>query len=68
LYGFTRPNLFRIRQYYEAYPSALIGEGQDEPKVSAVPRQSHPQALDVFKDSYLVEFLDLPVVHSEADL
>ena len=129
LRGFTRPNLFRMRQFYEAYPSALIGEGQDEPKVSALPRQlpwthnliilsqskrpeerdfylrmavqekwssrelerqfktalfermvltpakvsavarqSHPQALDVFKDSYLVEFLDLPVVHSEADL
>ena len=31
-------------------------------------RQSHPQALSVFKDAYLLEFLDLPAVHSEADL
>ncbi len=129
LRGFTRPNLFRMRQFYEAYPSALIDEGQDEQKVSALPRQlpwthnliilsqskrpeerefylrmavqekwssrelerqfktalfersvltptkvsavarqSHPQAVDVFKDSYLVEFLDLPEAHSEADL
>ena len=28
----------------------------------------HPAAAEVFKDSYLVEFLDLPRGHSEADL
>jgi hypothetical protein len=28
----------------------------------------HPDAAAVFKDSYLVEFLDLPQAHSEADL
>lgn len=37
-------------------------------KVSATLRQSHPDALGVFKDSYLVEFLDLPQTHDEADL
>ena len=37
-------------------------------KVSAVLSQMHPEALSVFKDSYLVEFLDLPQGHSEADL
>jgi predicted nuclease of restriction endonuclease-like (RecB) superfamily len=31
-------------------------------------RQIHPDAASVFKDSYLVEFLDLPKGHSEADL
>ena len=30
--------------------------------------QTHPDALSVFKDSYLVEFLDLPAGHAEADL
>jgi predicted nuclease of restriction endonuclease-like (RecB) superfamily len=38
------------------------------PKVSAVLTQTHPEALSIFKDSYLLEFLDLPAGHSEADL
>ena len=37
-------------------------------KVSAVLRQLYPNALSVFKDSYLVEFLALPDGHSETDL
>ena len=37
-------------------------------KVAAPLRQLHPDAATVFKDSYLVEFLDLPPGHSEADL
>jgi predicted nuclease of restriction endonuclease-like (RecB) superfamily len=37
-------------------------------KVSAVLSQIHPDALGVFKDSYMVEFLDLPQGHAEADL
>jgi predicted nuclease of restriction endonuclease-like (RecB) superfamily len=37
-------------------------------KVSLVLSQTHPDALSVFKDSYLVEFLDLPQGHAEADL
>jgi predicted nuclease of restriction endonuclease-like (RecB) superfamily len=133
LRGFTRPNLFRMRQFYEAYPSMRVGgagptqtcdenvsalprqlpwthnliilsqskrpeerefylrmavqekwssrelERQFETalfervvlapaKVSAAMRQSHPQALSVFKDSYVVEFLGLPSGHGEADL
>src|SRR5258706_11020909 len=31
-------------------------------------RHQHPDATSVFKDSYLVDFLDLPEVHSESDL
>jgi hypothetical protein len=37
-------------------------------KLSPLVRELHPEAASVFKDSYLVEFLDLPKDHSEADL
>jgi predicted nuclease of restriction endonuclease-like (RecB) superfamily len=37
-------------------------------KVSPLVRQIHPDAASVFKDSYLVEFLDLPAAHLESDL
>lgn len=121
LKGFTRPNLFRMRQFYETYRdnpivSPLVRQlpwthnliilSQSKhpeerefylkmavrerwskrelerqfdsalfervvlspPKVSAVLAQTQPEALDVFKDSYLVEFLGLPQTHNEADL
>lgn len=38
------------------------------PKVAPLVRQIHPDALNVFKDSYLFEFLELPDLHSESDL
>ena len=38
------------------------------PKVAAVLRQSHPEAAEAFKDAYVVEFLQLPDSHLEADL
>ncbi len=121
LRGFTRSNLFRMKQFYEAYQadekvsplvrqlpwthnliilnqskspeerefylrlaikekwskralerqikSALFERTVLNPvKVSPVVSQTHPDALSVFKDSYLVEFLDLPEGHAEADL
>lgn len=121
LRGFTRRNLFRMRQFYDTYQgdakvSALLtqlpwthnliilnqakrAEERDfylrmanqekwtsrelerqfkaalfervvlnPTKVSSAVRQSHPQALQVFKDAYVVEFLDLPAGHSELDL
>jgi predicted nuclease of restriction endonuclease-like (RecB) superfamily len=37
-------------------------------KLSAPLRESHSDAASVFKDTYLLEFLDLPPEHSEADL
>lgn len=37
-------------------------------KLAPPVREIHPEAVSVFKDSYLVEFLDLPKDHSEADL
>lgn len=121
LRGFTRRNLFRMRQFHEAYQdrqlvSALLTQlpwtqhltilSQSKrpeerefylrlaireqwssrelerqfkgalfertvltpAKVSPLVTQTHPDALSVFKDSYLVEFLDLPAGHAEADL
>lgn len=31
-------------------------------------RQTHPHALEVFRDSYVLDFLTLPDGHSESDL
>ena len=121
LRGFTRPNLFRMRQFYETYQgdekvsplvrqlswthnliilsqskreeerefylrqavkerwgkrelerqfrSALFERAVLHPaKVSPAVRQMHPEAMDVFKDAYVVEFLGLPAGHDESDL
>jgi predicted nuclease of restriction endonuclease-like (RecB) superfamily len=38
------------------------------PKLSTALREMHPQAERQFKDAYLLEFLELPLQHSEADL
>jgi predicted nuclease of restriction endonuclease-like (RecB) superfamily len=38
------------------------------PKVSPAVRQIHPEALNIFRDAYNVEFLGLPSAHAEADL
>lgn len=37
------------------------------PMVSTALRELHPQAEQVFRDTYLVEFLDLPEGHQETD-
>ena len=119
--GFTRSNLFRMRQFYEAYrddaivsplvrqlpwtqnmiilnqskrpeerefylrraireqwskrelerqfKSALFERTVLNPvKFSSLVSQTHPDALSVFKDSYMVEFLDLPQGHDEGEL
>ena len=121
LKGFTRRNLFRMRQFYEAYPerqlvtalltqlpwthNLIILSRSKRPeerefylktaarekwskrelerqydtalfervvlspaKVSPLVTQTHPGAASIFKDSYLVEFLDLPAAHLESDL
>ena len=121
LRGFTRSNLFRMRQFYEVYrdqekvaplarqlswshnliilgqskrpeerefylrlatqekwskrelerqfKAALFERSVTQPaKVSAVLTQTQPAALEVFRDAYMVEFLDLPSGHAEADL
>ena len=38
------------------------------PKLSPAVRESHGSASSPFKDAYMVEFLDLPEEHTEADL
>jgi predicted nuclease of restriction endonuclease-like (RecB) superfamily len=121
LRGCTRPNLFRMRQFYHTYRSdekvsallrqlpwthnliilsqskhpeehefylrmaiqekwssrelerqfktALFERTVLSPaKVSAVLTQMYPEAQSIFKDSYLVEFLDLSMSHGEIDL
>jgi predicted nuclease of restriction endonuclease-like (RecB) superfamily len=121
LRGFTRANLFRMRQFYEAYhqdekvsplvrqlpwthnliilsqskrpeerefylkmaakekwskrelerqfKTALFERMVLNPiKVSPLVTQTHPDALNIFKDSYVVDFLGLPESHSETDL
>jgi len=121
LRGFTRANLFRMRQFYETYEGneivaallrqlpwthhlTILGQSKrpeerefylrlaiqekwssrelerqfktalfertvlNPVKVSPMVSQTHPEALRVFKDSYLVEFLDLPQGHAESDL
>ena len=121
LRGFTRSNLFRMRQFYETYRDdekvaplvrqlpwthnlIILNQSKrpeerefylrlaireqwskrelerqfktalferiilNPPKVSPLVTQIHPDALSIFKDSYLVEFLDLPHGHAEADL
>lgn len=121
LRGFTRRNLFRMRQFYETYrgdekvsalltqlpwtqnliilnqskrpeerefylhmairekwssrelerqfKAALFERSIAQPaKASAVLKNTHPHALSVFKDAYMVEFLGLAEGHSEADL
>ncbi|HEX3071738.1 MAG TPA: PDDEXK nuclease domain-containing protein [Thermoanaerobaculia bacterium] len=122
LRGFTRRNLFRMRQFFETYASdekvsALLTQlpwthnliilGQSKrleerefyllqsikegwssrelerqfrlgaferamlapPKVSPAVRQIHGEAAaSIFKDAYVIEFLNLPEEHSETDL
>jgi len=121
LRGFTRSNLFRMRQFYEIYcteekvaplvrqlswshnliifgqskrseerefyvrlsvqekwskrelerqfKAALFERSVTQPaKTSAMLRQTHPAALEIFRDGYMLEFLDLPGGHAETDL
>ncbi|MHC8313385.1 PDDEXK nuclease domain-containing protein [Pseudomonas sp. GT1P32] len=121
LRGFTRPNLFRMRQFYETYrgdvivsplvrqlpwthnmivlsqskhpeerefylrmavqekwskrelerqlKAALFERSITQPaKASAALKQTHPSALEIFRDAYMIEFLDLPGAHAETDL
>lgn len=121
LRGFTRPNLFRMRQFFETYcddkivsplvrqlpwthnliilsqsknaqerefylrqainerwskrelerqvKSALFERVVLSPtKATTKLIQSYPEAIGLFKDAYMVEFLGLPDGHSEADL
>jgi len=39
-----------------------------QPKLSTALRELHPEASGLFKDAYMIEFLDLSDAHTEADL
>jgi len=49
-----------MKQFYETY--------KDFPKLSTALRESNHILTNAFKDSYVFEFLNLPVSHSEGDL
>lgn len=121
LRGFTRRNLFRMRQFYETYRDdekisplvrqlpwthnlIILSQSKrpeerefylrlaiqekwgsrelerqlktalfertvlNQPKVSAVLTQLHPDSANLFRDAYMLEFLGLPVTHAEIDL
>ncbi len=121
LRGFSRPNLFRMRQFYDTYQAeqkvsplvrqlswthnliilsqckspeerefylrmaiqekwtkrdlerqlktALFERSVLNPvKLSPATQQHHANAQEIFKDAYMVEFLELPDSHAEADL
>lgn len=57
------------RELERQFKTALFERSVLSPaKVTPVVTQAHPAALDVFRDAYMVEFLDLPGGHAEADL
>jgi len=57
------------RELERQLKAALFERSVTQPaKVSPTLRQSHPSALEIFRDAYMVEFLDLPGAHAEADL
>ena len=57
------------RELERQFKTALFERAVLNPvKVSAVLSQLQPDALSIFRDSYLVEFLGLPQEHAEADL
>lgn len=60
-YGFRELDRQISASFFER---SMLGEA----KLSTVLRELHPTADQVFKDSYVLEFLGLPEEHSEADL
>ncbi len=57
------------RELERQFKAALFERSVLTPtKVSPLVTQTHPDAQGIFKDSYLVEFLDLPAAHLEGDL
>lgn len=57
------------RELERQFKAALFERSVLNPvKVSPLVTQSHPGAASVFRDAYMVEFLELPELHTEADL
>ncbi len=60
---------WQVRELARQIDSSLFERAiLNPPKVSAALRQLHPAANEAFKDSYLIDFLNLPDGHSERDL
>ncbi len=57
------------RELERQFKAALFERSVLNPvKVTPLVTQSHPNVLDVFRDAYVLEFLNLPDQHTEADL
>ncbi|MCU7251525.1 PDDEXK nuclease domain-containing protein [Pseudomonas koreensis] len=57
------------RELERQLKAALFERAVTQPiSATASLKQSHPSALEIFRDAYMVEFLDLPGVHAETDL
>jgi predicted nuclease of restriction endonuclease-like (RecB) superfamily len=57
------------RELERQFKAALFERSVLNPvKVTPLVSQSHSEALDVFRDAYVLEFLGLPEQHTEADL
>jgi predicted nuclease of restriction endonuclease-like (RecB) superfamily len=57
------------RELERQFNAALFERSVLNPvKMSPLVTQSHPNALDIFRDAYVLEFLNLPDQHTEADL
>jgi predicted nuclease of restriction endonuclease-like (RecB) superfamily len=57
------------RELERQFKAALFERSVLNPvKVTPLVTQSHPNVLDVFRDAYVLEFLNLPEQHTEADL
>lgn len=62
-------NRWQVREVARQMDSQLFARSiLNPPKVSTTLREIHPTADVFFKDSYFLEFLGLPITHSEADL
>lgn len=58
--GFSSQNLWRMKQFYETY--------QDNSKLSTLSRVFPEELSQTFKDTYVLELLQLPENHLEKDL
>jgi predicted nuclease of restriction endonuclease-like (RecB) superfamily len=57
------------RELERQLKAALFERSITQPaKASAALKQTHPSALEIFRDAYMIEFLDLPGTHAETDL
>jgi predicted nuclease of restriction endonuclease-like (RecB) superfamily len=57
-----------VRELERQIDSAQFERSQISPKLSPAAREMNPLITSAFKDSYVLEFLGLPEIHSESDL